>query len=68
MFSKKYSVSLLDSKWNIIKSNIKLSSLPRRDEYVWDVNVYYRVLNVVHSTDKNHGTYVIVEQFGEKLP
>jgi hypothetical protein len=68
MFSKKYTVSLLDSKWNVIKSNIKLLTIPRRDEYIWHVDVYYRVLNVVHSTDNKQGTYIIVEQFGDKLP
>jgi hypothetical protein len=68
MFSKKYTVSLLDSKWNIIKSNIKLLSIPRRGEYIWHINVYYSVLNVVHSTNKKQGTYIIVEQFGDKLP
>jgi hypothetical protein len=68
MFSKKYNITLLDSKWNIIKSNVKLPTIPRRDEYVWHVNVYYRVLNVVHSTDDKQSTFIIVEQFGDKLP
>ena len=68
MFSKKYNITLLDSKWNIIKSNLKLPTIPRRDEYVWHVNVYYRVLNVVHSTDDKQSTFIIVEQFGDKLP
>jgi hypothetical protein len=68
MFSKKYNITLLDSKWNIIKSNVKLPTIPRRDEYVWHVNVYYRVLNVVHSTDDKKATFIIVEQFGDKLP
>jgi len=68
MFSKKYNITLLDSKWNIIKSNLKLPTIPRRDEYVCHVNVYYRVLNVVHSTDDKQSTFIIVEQFGDKLP
>jgi hypothetical protein len=68
MFSKKYNITLLDSKWNVIKSNVKLPTVPRRDEYVWHVNVYYRVLNVVHSTDDKQSTFIIVEQFGDKLP
>jgi hypothetical protein len=68
MFSKKYNITLLDSKWNVIKSNVKLPTVPRRDEYVWHVNVYYRVLNVVHSTDDKQTTFIIVEQFGDKLP
>lgn len=68
MFSKKYNITLLDSKWNVIKSNVKLPTIPRRDEYVWHVNVYYRVLNVVHSTDDKQSTFIIVEQFGDKLP
>ena len=31
MFKTKYTVSLLDSKWNVVKNNVKLYLLPRKD-------------------------------------
>lgn len=67
MFKKKYSVSMLDSKWNVIKSNIKLEVIPRADEYIWDVDIYYRVLNVIHSTNNKQGVYIIVEPIGKTI-
>ncbi len=62
MFKLKYTVSFLDSKWNILKNNIKLYSLPRKDEYVFFNGLYYEVLNVVHTIDKNHSIYVIINE------
>ena len=30
-------------------------------------NLYYRIFNVVHSTEKNQGIYIILEPVGEKI-
>lgn len=63
MFKRKYKVSMLDSKWNPIKRNIKLSVIPKSDEYIWDDTKYYRVINIVHSIAKNYEIFVIVEEY-----
>ena len=62
MFSRKYNISLLDSKWNPIKRNMKFSFVPRRDEFIYLVDRYYQVLNVVHDIQKKHEIFVIVEE------
>lgn len=62
MFKIKYNVTLLDSKWNIVKKNVKLFSLPRKDEYIFFDGLYYEVLNVVHDINKNHLIYVIINE------
>jgi hypothetical protein len=62
MFKIKYTVSFLDSKWNLVKNNIKLYTVPRKDEYVFFDGLYYEVLNVVHTIDKNHSIYVIINE------
>ena len=62
MFSTKYNISLLDSKWNPIKRNMKFSFVPRRDEFIYLVDRYYQVLNVVHDIQKKHEIFVIVEE------
>jgi hypothetical protein len=63
MFKRKYKVSMLDSKWNPIKRNVKLDIIPKSDEYIWDSAKYYRVINVVHSIDKNHEIFIILEEY-----
>jgi hypothetical protein len=62
MFSTKYNISLLDSKWNPIKRNMKFLFVPRRDEFIYLVDRYYQVLNVVHDIQKKHEIFVIVEE------
>lgn len=67
MFSKKYTVTLLNSKWEIVKSNVKLISIPKKDEYFFIDNKYYDVLNVVHTIEKEHKILVIIEETKLKL-
>jgi hypothetical protein len=62
MFKTKYKVTLLDSKWNVVKTNVKLTVLPRRDEYVFFDGLYYLVLNVVHTLDGQQGVFVIIDE------
>ena len=62
MFKKKYNVSMLDSKWIPLKRNIKLSIIPRRDEYIWIDEKYFIVLNIVHSITDKQEVFVVVEE------
>jgi hypothetical protein len=62
MFKTKYKVTLLDSKWNAVKTNVKLTVLPRRDEYVFFDGLYYLVLNVVHTLDGQQGVFIIIDE------
>lgn len=61
-FDKKYTVTFLNSKWETVKSEVKLKSIPQRDEYLYMDNKYYDVLNVVHSINKNHNIFIIIEE------
>ena len=60
MFKRKYTVSLLDSKWVVLKRDVKLSVIPRRDEYLYFDNQYYEVLNVVHMLNNKQDIFVII--------
>lgn len=62
MFRRKYKVTLLNSKWSVVKNDVKLLVLPRRDEYVFFDNLYYLVLNVVHVLDNEQGIFIIVNE------
>lgn len=62
MFKKKYTISILDSKWIPIKRSVKMEVVPRRDEYIWLDEKYYIVLNVVHSITDKQEVFVVVEE------
>jgi hypothetical protein len=62
MFKTKYNVTFLDSKWNVVKNNVKLFVVPRQNEYIYLDNKYVSVLNVVHSIDVKHSIFVIIEE------
>ena len=66
-FDKKYTVTFLNSKWEVVKSETKLNSIPQRDEYIYMNDRYYDVLNVVHSIDKTHQILVIIEETKTKF-
>jgi hypothetical protein len=67
MFRTKYKVTLIDSKWNVVKNNMKLSVLPRRDEYVFFDGLYFLVLNVVHTLDGKQGVFIIINETPHQL-
>ncbi len=60
MFNKKYSVTVLNSKWEIIKNKIKLEIIPRQQEYLFIENQYYEIINVVHVINEKQGVFLIV--------
>jgi hypothetical protein len=66
MFKRKYTVSLLDSKWVVLKRDVKLSVIPRRDEYLYFDNQYYEVLNVVHMLNNKQDIFVIINGIQNK--
>jgi hypothetical protein len=64
MFNKKYTITFLNSKWEVIKKDIKVVAIPRRDEYIWFDEKYFTVTNVVHSFIGKHDILVVIEESG----
>ena len=62
MFRAKYNVTILDSKWQVVKNNVTLFVIPRQGEYIYMDDKYVNVLNVVHSIDVKHVIYIIIEE------
>ena len=62
MFKKKYTISMLDSKWIPLKRNVKMSIIPIRDEYIWIDEKYFIVLNIVHSITNKQEVFIVVEE------
>ncbi len=61
-YSDKYSVTILERNWMVLKSNVSLISLPRISEYIYLNDKYYQVINVVHDLTKNNKRLVIVDE------
>ena len=60
MFNRKYTITILDSKWKVIKNKLKFDIIPRKDEYLFIENQYYEILSIVHNIDKKIGVFLIV--------
>ena len=67
MFTRKYKVSILTSKWEIIKMNLKLTIIPKKDEYLFIDNQYYEIINVVHVINDNQDIFLIVNATDKKM-
>ena len=60
MFNKKYNVTILNSKWEIVKNKIKFDIVPRQHEYLFIENQYYEVISIVHNMVEKQGVFLIV--------
>jgi hypothetical protein len=63
----KYSVSILNSNWEVMFQKILVKHIPRMDEliYLESISEYYQVMMVVHNINKNQGIFLIVEKFNK---
>lgn len=66
MLERKYNVSIIDGKWLPIKRNIKLTCIPRIDEFIYLDEIYYRVVSVIHNLSEKQEVIVVVEILLEK--
>lgn len=62
IFKSKYTVVILNSKWEILEKNLKLVKLPRQKEYIWSGTKYYQVVHVVHNITSRQQISLIVEE------
>tara|TARA_R100000544_G_C2219125_1_gene56367 strand:+ start:770 stop:1006 length:237 start_codon:yes stop_codon:yes gene_type:complete len=64
---KRNKITLLNNKWEILKSDIKISTTPKIYEliYITDENKYYSVCNVIHNIKggKCNNIFVILEEY-----
>lgn len=63
----KYSVSILNKKWEVIHPTINVKFVPRMDEMIFINEQYYRVIGVVHNILDKQGIFIIVEELGENI-
>lgn len=62
---KKYSVTILDEKWNVVREKVKVKHIPRTHELIFlpEHNKYYRVVNIVYNFTKIQGIYIVIEEY-----
>jgi hypothetical protein len=63
MFNRK-KVTLLDEKWNEIKS-LKLKTIPRISELIFIDNQYYIVVNLIHSIVNKYELFIVIEKYAD---
>lgn len=65
---KKYNISLMNEKWEMIIQNLKVKHIPRTSEFIYLDNQeqYYKVINVIHNMTSKHEIFIIVEIFDKK--
>jgi hypothetical protein len=65
---KKYNVSLMNEKWEMIIENLKVKYIPRISELIYldKQEQYYKVMNVIHNMTNKHEIFIIVEIFNKK--
>lgn len=62
MFEKKYTVTILDSKWQVLKRNINLKVVPRLYEMLYFDGVYFDVINVIHMLNEKQDIFIVIEK------
>lgn len=62
---KRYKVSFLNEKWELIKDDVKVNDIPRIHEVIYMVeeSKYYRVVNVVHNITFKQEIYIVIEEY-----
>ena len=62
---RKYNISLMNGKWEMINQNIEVKHIPRVGELIYLNNEeqYYKVINVIHNMTNKHEIFIIVEIF-----
>jgi hypothetical protein len=67
MFKPKYTISILDSKWQPLKRDVKLAIIPRIDEYLFLDDQYHKVVSVVHTFNKTQDVFLIIEEITQQI-
>ncbi len=65
MFKKKYSITILDENWVVIKENLKVKYVPRQNELVYlGSEKYFKIIEVIHYLlGGKQGIFLIVRDY-----
>jgi len=67
MFKRKYNVTLLDSKWLVVKRNVNFTIIPRKDEFIFLDEKYFEVINVIHMLNNKQEIFIIINELENNL-
>lgn len=62
MFKRKYTTTIINSKWDVIKNNIKLDVIPRQYEYIYLDDKYYEVIKVIHKLESKQNIFIVIDE------
>jgi hypothetical protein len=60
MFKKKNNVRFIDVNWTILKNNVQMNTIPKKNELLFFNNIYYEVVNVIYDISKIEKQQIIV--------
>lgn len=60
MFKKKNNIRFIDVDWTILKNDVQMNIIPKKNELLFFNNVYYEVVNVIYDISKIEKQQVIV--------
>lgn len=66
MFKTKYTITILNSKWELLKK-VGVDVIPRKDEFIYMDVQYYIVLNVIHDLTTKPNVLVVIDEFTPKI-
>lgn len=67
IFNKKYTVKLINSKWEVIKTKITLTTIPNKGEYIFMDGKYFNIINVVHVIENEHKVLIIIDETNSNI-
>jgi hypothetical protein len=60
MFKKKNNIRFIDVNWKILKNDVKMNVIPKKNELIFFNEIYYEVVNVIYDISKIEKQQVIV--------
>lgn len=60
MFKKKNNIRFIDVNWKILKNDIQMNVIPKKNELLFFNDIYYEVVNVIYDISKIEKQQIIV--------
>lgn len=60
MFKKKNNIRFIDVNWKILKNDVQMNVIPKKNELLFFNDIYYEVVNVIYDISKIEKQQVIV--------
>ena len=65
MLNKKHKITLINTNWEPIKTNLTVDVIPRTNEllYLVELGKYFEVVRVIHQLNKKQEIVIVISEF-----